>query len=455
LFRNVLIQFVKNPKANDMLDCYIICTPLVKQSVTFETEATNTSGNLGIAGNLLFQNKNFFKGAELVELKLNGSVAAQKQFKSTSQDNINNVNDVTNTFNTLQFGPELKFSVPRAVFPFSVIPFKKDAFPRTFINTSLNYQSRPEFSRVITSIDYGFSFKSRKGLLKHDLIPVEVYSVKAKLQSSFKDELTNLGDYFLLNSFIDHITTLSKYSITYNNQQNANNSNHTVNYLKVNVASSGNILRGLFNLTNQPKDTLGRYKILNVPFAQFLKLDFDYRLYVPLYKKSRLVYRFAAGAGKSLANLNVLPYEQSFFSGGPNSVRAWRARTLGPGGYAQPSTVNSRYDKIGDLLLEGNFEYRFHVFKDFYGAFFADAGNVWLLHKDPAKPLGDFEVNRFYKEIALGSGLGIRWDLSFIVVRVDAAIPIRDPKYTEDDRWTFNKKPFKSIILNFGIGYPF
>lgn len=455
LFRNVLIQFVKNAKENDLLDCYIVCTPLVKQAVTFETEATNTSGNLGIAGNLLFQNKNFFKGAELIELKLNGSVAAQKQFKSTSQDNINNVNDVTNTFNTLQFGPELKFSVPRAIFPFSLVPFKKDASPRTFINTSLNYQSRPEFSRVITSIDYGFSFKSRKGLLRHDLIPFEVYSVKAKLQGSFKQELLDLGDYFLLNSFVDHITTLSKYSITYNNQQNANNSSKTVNYLKVNVASSGNILRGLFDLTHQPKDTLGRYLIGNVPFAQFLKLDFDYRLYVPVYKKTRLVYRLAAGVGKSLTNLNVLPYEQSFFSGGPNSVRAWRARTLGPGGYAQPDSINARYDKIGDMLLEGNFEYRFHVFRDFYGAFFADAGNVWLLHKDPAKPLGDFAVDRFYKEIALGSGLGVRWDLSFIVVRVDVAIPIRDPHYAENDRWTFNKKPFTSAVLNFGIGYPF
>lgn len=454
LFRNVLIQFVKDAKLKNSLNCYIVCSPVTKQSITFETEGTNTSGNLGLAGNLLYQNKNLFRGAELLEIKLNGAVAAQKQFGTTQQSNIDNVKS---TFNTLQFGPEIKFSVPRVVFPFSLFPFKKDASPRTFINTSLNYQSRPEFSRVITNINYGFSFKTKQGLIKHDLIPVEVYLVKAKLFGSFKDDLLALNDHFLLNSFVDHITTLSKYSITYNNQQSmvASKSNKALNYIRVNFSSSGNILRGAFDATKQPKDSLGRYYIFNTPFAQFLKVDFDYRLYVPLYKKNRLVYRLAAGIGKPLANLNVLPYEQSFFSGGPNGVRAWRARTLGPGSYTEPETVKTRYDKVGDLLMEGNIEFRFHVFKDFYGAWFVDAGNIWLLRKDPAKPNGDFQADRFYKEIAIGSGLGLRWDLSFFVLRLDAAVPIRDPKYAENDRWMFDKRPLTKIILNFGIGYPF
>lgn len=455
LFRSPLIQFVQSSQSKSGLDCYIICNPVVKQSITFETEGTNTSGNLGIAGNLLYQNKNLFRGAELLEIKLNGAVAAQKQFNTTTEQS--NIDNIKSTFNTLQFGPEIKFSVPRVAFPFSLFPFKKDASPRTFINTSLNYQSRPEFSRTITNINYGFTFKTKQGLIKHDLIPIEAYIVKAKLFGTFKQDLLALNDYFLLNSFVDHITTLSRYSITFNNQTNPNSSKSkkVLTYIKVNVASSGNLLRAAYNLTNQPKDTAGRYYIFKTPFAQFLKVDFDYRLYVPLYKKSRLVYRLASGIGKPLSNLNVLPYEQSFFSGGPNSVRAWRARTLGPGSYAQPSSVTARYDKVGDLLIEGNVEYRFHIFRDFYGAWFIDAGNVWLIYKDPAKPNGDFELNRFYKEIAVGSGLGLRWDLSFFVLRLDAAVPIRDPKYAENDRWTFNKKPLNQIILNFGIGYPF
>jgi outer membrane protein assembly factor BamA len=454
VFRTVLIRYVKNTKYNDQLDCYIICQPIVKQAINIETEGTNTSGNLGVNGSILYQDRNLLKGAELVELSLNGAIIAQKQFN----DNKQTVTNVQSTFNTIQFGPALKFSVPRVVFPFSLFPFKKDAFPRTFINTSLNYQARPEFNRTITTINYGFTFKTNKLKVKHDLIPVEVYMVNAKLTQNFRNDLTNINDFFLLNSFQDHITTLSKYTITYNNQQisnGVNTSRKAVSFIKVNLTSSGSILRGLFEATNQKKDTLGRYLILNTPFAQFVKCDIDYRLYIPVMKKSRVVYRTAFGIGKPLKNLSVLPYEQSYFSGGPNGVRAWRARTLGPGGYHQPEGITAKYDKIGDLFIEGNFEYRFHVFRSFYGALFADVGNIWLTHKDVNKPLGDFQFNRFYKEFGVGSGLGIRWDLNFFVLRLDAAVPIADPSYAEGDRWMFDKHPLRRPVVNFGIGYPF
>ena len=454
VFRTVLIQYVKNPHYNDQLDCYIVCQPLVKQAINIETEGTNTSGNLGIDGSILYQNKNLRRGAELLEFRINGALIAQKQFNNVQTD----ITKVQNTFNTIQVGPSLKFSVPRAAFPFSLLPFKKDAFPRTYINTSLNYQSRPEFNRTITNIDYGFSFRSHKSKIKHDLIPFEVYMVQARLLPSFRSDLVALSDFFLLNSFQDHITTLSKYSLTYNSQQQnsvINTSKKITSYIKINVSSSGNILRGLFDAAGQKKDTMGRYLMFGIPFAQFLKFDFDYRLYIPVRKQSRLVYRTAFGIGKPLKNLNVLPYEQSYFAGGPNSVRAWRARTLGPGGYEQPSDTKSKYDKIGDLLIEGNIEYRFHIFRSFHGAWFADVGNIWLLHNDPAKPQGTFEFNRFYKEFAVGSGFGIRWDLSFFVLRLDLAVPIADPAYAEGNRWQFDKKPLKRTILNFGIGYPF
>jgi len=149
-----------------------------------------------------------------------------------------------------------------------------------------------------------------------------------------------------------------------------------------------------------------------------------------------------------------LPYEQSFFSGGPNSIRAWRARTLGPGGY-DPTNSATRFDKIGDMLLEGNIEYRFHIIKSFYGAMFVDAGNIWRLEKVADKPNGEFRPDEFYKQIAIGAGFGIRWDLDFLIVRVDLAVPVKDPKYPEGDRFTFDKKPWKLTVLNFGIGYPF
>lgn len=458
VFRSVYIQYVKNPYSTDKLDCYIVCQPLVKQSLTIEQEGTNTSGNLGIAGSIVFQNKNTFKGAELLEVKLKGSVTSQKPVKSSSNDA--NLNTVQSTFNTVQFGPELNLYFPRALFPFTLFYYKKATNekryffqPKTILNLSLNYQSNQQYFRNISNISYGFKFSNYKGLFTYDVIPLETYIVKAKLFGSFKEDLISLNDYFLLNSFQDHLTTLSKVSATYNNQTLSKKRN--LMYLRMNISSSGNILRGLFKATNQVADSLGRYQILNIPFSQFVKLDVDYRFYFKVRKQSKLVYRFAGGIGKALDNLSVIPYEQSFFSGGPNGIRAWRARTLGPGGYSA-SESDARYDKIGDVQLESNLEYRFNIIKSIFGAWFIDAGNIWLLKGDPNKPDSKFEPHKFYKEIAIGSGFGLRYDFSFFVLRLDIAVKIRDPQFAENNRWTFDKQPIRKMtILNFGIGYPF
>lgn len=459
LFKNVTVKFYINENYPNRLDCYIMCNPLIKQSLTAETEGTNTSGNLGIDGSLVYQNRSTFKGGELLEIKIQGAVAAQKQLsKDTSY--INSVNDITDfknlqqTFSTIQFGPQLSFSVPRAFFPFSLLPFHKDQLPRTYIKSSLNYQSSPLFSRIITNINYGFSFRTHGGRLKHDFIPFEAYLVNAKLVKSYKDTLEKLQDAFILNSFQDHITTLSKYGLTYTSRENSTTGQRTAYFVKFNLQSSGNLLRQLYIVSGQKPDSAGHYELFKIPFAQFVKTDIDMRVYVPIRKKSRMVYRIAGGIGKPLTNLGVLPYEQSFFSGGPNGVRAWRARTLGPGSY-DPSKSQTRYDKIGDILLEGNIEYRFHIIKTFHGAFFVDAGNIWRLQPDKNKPGAEFIASKFLDQIAIGGGFGLRWDLTFFVLRLDLAAPLKDPKFAQGNRWTFDKQPWQYTVANFGIGYPF
>jgi outer membrane translocation and assembly module TamA len=458
VFRNVFIQYVPNLTFPDRLDCYILCQPKVKQALSFQTEGTNTSGNLGIAGSLVFQNKNMFKGAEQLELKLKGSIAAQRQFNA--DQTADEIKDVQSTFNTIEFGPELNLFVPRPLFPFTLFYYKKDAFekryfsqPKTIFHLSTNFQRRQEFSRTIYNLSYGFKFSNSKGLFNYEILPIETYMVKAQLYGNFRNDLFALNDFFLLNSFIDHITTLSRISVGYNNQRIKNKK--LLMYLKMNLSSSGNILRGAYSLANQPKDSLGRYQISNIPFSQFVKIEGDYRFYLKIRKLGQVVWRIAGGFGKPLDNLSVLPYEQSFFGGGPNGVRAWRARTLGPGGFDQ-SLSSTRFDKIGNIQLESNFEYRFHLFKSFYGAWFVDAGNIWTSYTDPQKPNGKFQSSEFYKEIAIGSGFGLRYDFSFFILRFDLAVRVRDPQYAENDRWMFDKQPIrKTTILNFGIGYPF
>jgi outer membrane protein assembly factor BamA len=200
-----------------------------------------------------------------------------------------------------------------------------------------------------------------------------------------------------------------------------------------------------------------------VPFAQFLRSDIDYRLYKSVRKLGRFVYRISGGMGYALQNLTSLPYEKSFYGGGPNDVRAWKARSLGPGGYnavrynqTHKANPDVYYDKIGDIQIEMNFEYRFNIYKWLNGAYFVDIGNIWLRQKQDDKPLGDFQFNRFYKEFATGTGVGLRADFSFFILRIDGAFKVYNPGNDEGQRFMFGGGNFiKSFVLNFGIGYPF
>lgn len=460
LFRNVTIRFYKDDKFPDQLNCYIVCIPLLKQSATAETEGTNTSGNLGIDGSLIWTNRNTFKGGELLEIKLKGSVAAQLPINSITSTNTaeeetaGSPERVQRTFNTFQFGPELRFSLPKAIFPFTLLPNHKFFQPRTYVSASLNYQIRTEFKRTILGVDFGYTFKTFQRQLSHDLIPIQLYYVEATLDPSFEEDLIALNDAYMLNSFQDHLTPGTKYTVAYTSKENTTTGKRPAYFARLNLMSSGNLLRLLYSLTDQPKDTNGSYQIAGIPFSQFIKADLDLRTYVPIRKKSRMVYRLMGGIGVPLANLSVLPYEQSFFSGGPNSVRAWRARTLGPGAY-NPYDNQTRYDKIGDIILEGNIEYRFHMIRNFYGALFVDVGNIWRLYPDPTKPGAEFDVNTFVDQIAIGGGLGLRWDLTFFILRLDLAMPMKDPKFEPGNRWTFDKQGWEYSVLNFGIGYPF
>ncbi len=472
IFRSVLVQF-EDTKEKDSsgfyhLNVYILTQTIHKQFIAIETEGTNTSANLGVDGSFIYSHRSLFGGGEKFDFRITGALIAQKQVFSNQQgitqsslgnltdvNNLSNIistNTIKNTFNTIQVGPELKISIPRDFFPFSLLKFRKDA-ARTYFNTSLNYQSRIEFSRTISNLSYGFQFYTIDHKYRFDILPAEIYLVQAYLNPSFRDNLLAIKDYMLLNSFITHITNNMKASVVFNTGIFNSKANKMQHYLRFTITSAGMLLRELAPVFNLPKDTLGRYHILHVPFAHFLKSDIDYRVYIPVYKKSKVVYRIAGGLGIPLKNLNVLPYEQSFFAGGPNSVRAWRARSIGPGAYMPVD--NARYDKIGDILIEGNIEYRFNIYQSYNGALFADAGNIWLLEPSPDKPGGNFNPIKFWNEFAVGAGIGFRWDFEYFLLRLDWAIPIKDPKYPEGKRFTFDKQPLKQSIFNFGIGYPF
>ena len=464
-FKSISITFTQG--ANGYLDCYILLSPILKQSFSVETEGTNSSGNIGVSGSFVFQNRNLFKGAEVFELRLKGGIEAQRAFTTTTTK----ANAPIQKFNTVEFGPVLNINVPRFLLPFRT-KVSKNSNPKTVFTSALDYQKRPDYTRNITnfSLSYTWNETSKK---HHTINPFVINYVKVDPSKSFNDLLnSSVSNIFIKNSFISHLSTSTRYSYVFNEQDLKRQKNFS--YFKFNAESSGNILRGLYELTNSihantlAKDNQGRYTLLNIAYSQYLRIDADYRYYYSPNELSKIAFRILGGVGKPLANFQVLPFERSFYSGGANDIRAWQSRTLGPGSYADKTYS---YDQFGDGQLEANIEYRFKLFKTLNGALFTDMGNTWLRQPDPTRPGGDFKLNRFYKEIAIGSGVGIRIDLSFFIIRLDVGIKIRDPQFDVNDRWVIqhlfdsnwrhdfsvenNNTQYTFFTYNLGIGYPF
>ncbi len=468
------IQFI--PLSDDIdnrdLNCLITVTPAKKQNFSLEWKGTNRGGFLGIAGSAGYQNKNIFGGAEKLDINISGGVEAQQLL--TSSESGNSSSDVNSNlyFNTLEFGPEVAITFPKFLLPIKSDKFAKSADPKTTLRANLSYQRRPDYERTRSfgSIAYGWSETDEK---KWMIAPLEVSLIKIFRSEAFDRQLEEIGDPFLINSFQDHFIVDTRIAYTLNTQTSGSRKRNFWFY-HAEVESAGNVLRGLFNLFDAPTDEDGNYEILDINFAQYLKTLHDLRYYRIHNPKMSTAYRISGGIGVPFENLNVLPFEKSFFGGGANDIRAWQARTLGPGSYRDPER---NFDKIGDILIEANVEYRFNLIDVLEGALFVDAGNIWTIQADDARPGADFETDRFLSEIAVGAGVGARLNFDFFLIRLDLALQLKDPALDRGERWLFQPKdkyneyirdlnedrgPGEQLSpyawrwnINIGIGYPF
>lgn len=474
IVRSTRVQFtpVSDEINNKELNCTIGLTPSEKQNVALEWKGTNRGGYLGIAGNVSYQNKNIFKGAESFNFNIAGGVEAQ-QLLTSSEDGTSDGSLGNNLyFNTLEFGPEVSITFPRFLLPVKAERFAKSADPKTTFTANLSYQRRPDYTRTRSfgSISYRWSETDEK---QWTVSPLEVSVIKIDRSAEFDDQLEEIGDPFLTNSFQDHFILDTRVTYTLNTRDSGKRKRNFFFY-RMEVETAGNLLRGLFELSDAEPDENGSYQILGINFAQYVKTIQDLRYYRIHNPKMSTVYRLAGGIGIPLKNFNSLPFEKSFFGGGANDIRAWQARTLGPGSYRDPERS---FDKIGDIMIEANIEYRFTLFDILESAFFIDAGNIWTLRAEAARPGADFEFNRFLGEIAFGVGTGLRLNFDFFLIRLDLALQIKDPSLDNGERWLFQpKEKYNSYIdnlnearpandqlsnyswrwnLNIGIGYPF
>jgi outer membrane protein assembly factor BamA len=270
--------------------------------------------------------------------------------------------------------------------------------------------------------------------------------------SEFTDYLNSLKDPRYKYQYTDHLIMALKYSLIFSNQGQRHQKHFE--YFRLNMETSGNSLNLYSKYIDNTRNANGDYTLFNIRYAQYLISDFDFRYYNAINPRNLIVIRAAAGLGYAYGNSKSLPFEKGFYSGGANGMRGWRIRSLGPGAFRDTSDAN--FDKMGDILLEGNMEYRFPIYRFLKGAFFADAGNIWTLNTNSDFPDGKFSSSTFINQIAMDAGFGIRLDFSYFIFRIDGAIPIRSPSLPQEDRWI--KVPamqIGDIIWNFAIGYPF
>ena len=429
------------------LDAYIRLTRSSMQSYTVEWLGKNTARDLGTEVSFVYTNKNLFKGSEVLNLNTNLSLETQQIMGEGTNQNITNYLP----FNTLEYGVNADLDLPKFLLPVDPNRFPGYFKPRTTLSTGYNYRERPDYSRHLLNLSFGYRWDESE-TKEHQVYIADINSIKLNPDSAFVRKLNEIDNKKFLSTYEDHLIVGSKYNFIWNTQ-NVRSDKDDFWYFRGTFEPAGLLLNTLASNLNIEQDDEGYYKLFNIRYAQYIRTDTDFRYFYRFDKKNTLATRISLGIGIPYGNLNVLPFEKSFFVGGSNGLRAWQLRNVGPGGF---SGDENNFDKTGDISLETSVEYRFPLYKLVNGALFVDAGNVWLKDENDDFPQGEFKFNRFYEQIAVGTGLGIRLDFSFFVLRVDAGIKVIDPaKASNGEQWVLDEYKLKNTNINFGIGYPF
>ena len=447
-FKFVQVKFAESDTAaTGYLDATILMTPMTNHTFRAELDLVTKSNNYtGPRINLSLLNRNAFKGAELLNLNMAGSFEAQ-------------LSGANKNLFSYSFNPQIELTFPRFLVPFYIKPSNSIYVPKTSFSLSYNFMKRVNYFDMSTfQFMYGFKWKESVRA-EHEFNPINISNTTVSNESTLFTDLLAANP-FLKKSYEEQFIAGGNYSFTYNEQMLVGKRlqyfMHFTAETAGNFFSLVNLIGGATPTTDNPS------KIVGSIYSQFAKLSVDGRAYYNFSNANKLAFRIFAGVAKSYGNSSTLPYSKQFFSGGPNSIRAFQINSVGPGTYLQ-NAANSGFLQLGgDIKLETNAEYRFGIYKFIKGALFVDAGNVWLQKSNPANIGSPFAFNSFMHELAVGAGLGLRVDVSFFVLRFDLAMPLRKPWLADNNRWVFNKIDFSNstwrsnnLVLNIAIGYPF
>ncbi len=425
------------------LDVYYYLTPFPKKALRLELTGHTKSNNLtGSQVTLSWRNRNTFRGGEL--LTVNASVGSEYQYSGLSQ-----------AYNTYRLALEPTLSWPRFVIPFFDVRVERSPFlPRTNLEAGYEIINRRSLY-TLNSFTLALGYLWKESMTKeHQLYPVSINYVQPRNVTTLYDSAMQTNP--TLAKAIEQQFILGTYYI-YNINQLTNAPPPNAFYFNGLIDFSGNIAGLLVAKSPVTKSK----QLFGSDFAQYVKTEIDLRYYRKVGLKSVLANRIITGVGVPYGNSKELPFIKQFFVGGTNSIRAFRSRSLGPGTYQVPDTTDFLPDQSGDIKLELNTEFRMKIYSVINGAVFIDAGNIWLYRSNALKPGAKFS-KEFFSELAVGTGLGLRFDFSFFVLRLDLAFPLRKPHLPKGERWVFkdieiwdSKWRKDNMILNLGIGYPF
>ena len=441
VFKSVNISYLQNKSdtLEDLLDVKIDL--LMSDNINLEIEgdlATKSSGYFGPLFATSISHGNTFKGAERLKVGLTGGFEWQWGVKSADQ---------IGTY-SYQLGLNSGLTLPRIVLPFRHGKSGSMLLQRTSVNAELSLLNRTAYYRMFsfkTNLNYQWSQNKN---IQHSFYPFYVNSVNLLETTAEFDSVVN-DNIYIKKSFEEQFIIGPKYEFNFNNTLLKKTNNFI---FQAGIATSGNVIDLIAGMGKEPSER--PYYFLNNIYSQYLKFTTDFRYYRNWFNKS-LVFRVYAGIGVPYGNSTALPYVEQFFSGGAYSLRGFTARYLGPGSF-YTDDQSGYIDQSGDLKLESNVEFRFDMSKLLKGALFIETGNIWLTNEDENRPGAKFDVNTFYDQLAVSTGIGFRFDFTFFVMRADFGMPLRTPYKTDGKNWLFGTdKILSGTLFNLAIGYPF
>ena len=433
------IRFQDSPDTMQ-LDCHIQLSANKPHTISFSPEGTNTAGDLGAAASLTYQNRNLFRGSEVLSIQLRGAFEAITGLEGYSNENY------------IEYGAEARLQFPRFMAPLLSRHFLRNNNATSELSVSYNMQNRPEFHRRLfsTAWRYRWNHTVRNLSYKFDLIDLS-YIYMPWISAKFKEDYLDNKDTrnaILRYNYEDLLIMRIGFGVTYSVGSHV---------IRANIETAGNVLHSLAKTLHLDRNSDGQYTLFNIAYAQYVKGDFDYTKAFRFDENNSLVFHAALGIAYPYGNSRVLPFEKRYFSGGANSVRGWGVRRLGPGRYRGTDGSIDFINQTGDMRLDLNLEYRTHLFWKLNGALFIDAGNIWTLREYDEQPGGQFRFDEFHKQIAVAYGLGFRLNFDYFILRFDMGMKAVNPAYeTTREHWPlFHPRMSRDFNFHFAVGMPF